>query len=252
MNSPKIHIDECHSCNSYFKIKPPITLTPNEKNNVEKHPFIYYVCPHCNTTNQVNPYEIIKMPANILPEYIHCLANEINVSEVKLDLNNLTLDTLTSFTEQLVYINELNTLGDDYAILDILVSHKLVDIDMPNDFEMYSINCDGIHLGIIGTETYKKDPSATWISWTLVLPEFRNRSIGKKAFEVLANNLKNIGKTKICVDCESPDQNPGTIRFYEKLNFVAISSAKEFRKNNPIYKKNFLMYDQDIIMKLDL
>ncbi len=249
-----LHIHECKSCRGYIAVSPPVKNKVNDKQAIETHPYSYAKC-ECGANIQINPYTTVNINqfnAGLVNTHMLKHSTPLFLNTLIFNINNLKLEPLTCFTEQLPYISELNLLGDDYAILDILTAHELIDIDMPNTFDMYSITCDNIHLGIVGTETYKKDELTTWISWTLVLPEFRSKGIGREVFRNLANMLKQQGKTTIRVDCESPEQNPDTIRFYEKLGFVIVSTAKQFRASNKEYTKQFLMYDQDIIMKYEL
>jgi GNAT superfamily N-acetyltransferase len=249
-----LHIHECKSCRGYIAVSPPTKNKVNDKVGIEAHPYKYAKC-SCGGVVQINPYTTVNINGfnvGLVNTNILKKSTLVFLEELQFNYDNIKLEPLTCFTEQLPYISELNLLGDDYAILDILNAHELIDIDMPNTFNMYSITCDNIHLGIIGTETYTKDPSTTWISWTLIIPEFRSKGIGKVAFNKLATMLKEQGIDKICVDCESPDKNPKTINFYEKLNFNIVSTAKEYRIENKEYTRKFLMYDNDIVMKLDL
>jgi GNAT superfamily N-acetyltransferase len=165
-------------------------------------------------------------------------------------------DNPMGVTNFLANIEEYYAVGDEYMIADIL--YKFDHIEYEDDiaeireaFDLWVIMYDGMYLGIIGVENFIGDPSQDikWLSWTLSLKEFRSKGIGGKALELLTNTLKKAGIVRLYVDS---DLAPGTIRFYEKAGFTKLGTCKKFRKENPLYTKDFLLYDQDIVMYKDL
>jgi GNAT superfamily N-acetyltransferase len=169
------------------------------------------------------------------------------------EFKSLTPNGVTYFLSN---VEEYYQVGDEYLLADIL--YKFDHIEYEDDiaeireaFDLWVIMINGMYIGIIGVENFVGDPSQDikWLSWTLSLKEFRSRGIGGRALELLIEKLKEQKVKTLYVDS---DLAPGTIKFYEKAGFTKLGTCKTFRKKNPIYTKDFLLYDQDIVFNKQL
>jgi GNAT superfamily N-acetyltransferase len=231
-----------------------LTQCPHCKGYIETDELLsqntyYYKKCECGATVQVNPFQVMTLDSNII-----CI-EKIKHSEKcipEIDVNDVELVLADNILENMPYMQDLYELGDEYAILDILNLHELVDLDQSCDFEMYSIFCNELHLGMLGLETYKKDPGSIWISWTQVIDPFKNKGVGTKALNVLFELMRKRGYKKVFVDADNETHNVRTSQFYAKSGFERFGLAKEFRAQNKSYSKGFLPYDDDIIMYKNL
>jgi RimJ/RimL family protein N-acetyltransferase len=89
--------------------------------------------------------------------------------------------------------------------------------------EVYKITCDGMLVGGFIIFTYgknKKEIGRVWIE-----PEYQNKGIGKKAFDILFKTVQSKTEWKL----ETPDWAVRNHHFYEKVGFKKIGET-EFNK----------------------
>lgn len=89
--------------------------------------------------------------------------------------------------------------------------------------EVYKIICNGVLAGgfiIFAYGKNKKEIGRVWIE-----PEYQNKGIGKKAFEILFKTVKEKTEWKL----ETPDWAVRNHHFYEKVGFEKIGET-EFNK----------------------
>ena len=94
-----------------------------------------------------------------------------------------------------------------------------------------------MHIGVTGLEIHFNKSTKVktyWVSWTIIVDEFRSKGIGKAALNILCERLKQQGETTLFVDS---DENPETVKFYKNNSFELISSAKDYRLNNVGFNK---------------
>lgn len=245
-----VDLYQCPSCSKYHEVHK---INPN----MLDVGFKYYTCT-CTNQVQINPYKIVTLDASMLDvtfitNLVPC--TYVNNTNVVINLDNITLTKITpeesNVTNYLPYMESIYDMGDNYSVEDILYIHNLIEFEnLRNTYDLYEIKHNDIHLGYIGGEVFLKDLSSTWLSWTIIIPEMRNRKIGAKALEIFSGILKTQGIEKLYVDS---DYREDTIRFYERLGFTKLGTCKEFRtKINKKYNKQFLLYDEDVVMFIDL
>ena len=149
----------------------------------------------------------------------------------------------TKLEEHLPYLNEWYNIGEQYAVAELFRSFGIVHYDnQRKDYQLYTIYEDSNYIGVIGYECYECDVDNAWLAWTFVIPEHRGKGYGKLVFVELMNILSNKSYSNLYIDSVE-DQN--TQEFYKKLGFEYISDCKTFRKNNPEYSKEILIYNDN-------
>lgn len=251
INKTVFHKCNYSNCNNTFEV--PMQSSDDTHLNKIEDTFTYVKCPECKRINQINFYNISTIDTHLVKKLP--LAIPIGVKSIEINPANIHLTTnLGNFSKHLNYLEEIYDLGDLYSFIDLLEEYNLVDVEENNGnitkTYMVEDTTQNIHLGYMGTEIYSKDPSRVWISWTLILDNFRDRGIGTIAIQRLLNWLRHEGITTVMVDCDV--YNPRTINWYKKMKFTEVSTCKEFRKKHKEYNKSFFSYDKDIVMKLEL
>lgn len=143
----------------------------------------------------------------------------------------------------------------DYVFLHTILQWcKLATDDSEGDnqhWEVYlveqTINNETSVIGICGLYTlYPHDTKELWLGWFGLVPELRNKNIGKDVMTFLYDEAKKVGCTEIL---SYVDKEGKPLSFYKREGFDVIGTVKDFLKTRKGVEKDEFENEDDIVIK---
>ncbi len=115
-------------------------------------------------------------------------------------------------------------------------------------WRVFLIKKRNIVIGICGLYSMDHDTDELWLGWFGILPEYRNKGIGKIVLQALEKRAKIVGCKYIYSHVGK--NNFKAMRFYEREGFERISTVLKFIKNNKVDRNEFENINDHVIRKI--